>query len=302
MLDVLILAAGRGRRLRPLTDAIPKPLLPLGGKSVLEHHLDRLKTQGFRRVVINLSWLGQQIRQQVGDGRRFGLRIRYSDEGARALETGGGITQALALLASDPFIVINGDIFTDFNYAALTVPPPYAMHLVLAPNPPHHPHGDFGLTAEPAAAEISSGESHADGEPHADGKAPSEVEAPIAAPILGDSRPGGESHARLIPATAGRPCWTYSGIGCFRRQVFENLDIGRFPLRPVLDHAIAHGLASAEIHHGRWLDIGALPQLEAAQQLAGDSSDHASDNSSDDASDDAPDDAPDNSSSDASGD
>lgn len=150
MLDVLILAAGRGERLQPLTDFTPKPLLRLGAQTLLEHHLHRLRAQGFENVVINLAWLGGQIRDYIGDGRRFGLRIRYSEESQGALETGGGIVYALDLLQSDPFVVINGDIFSDFDYARLRIPPratPYAMHLVMVPNPPHNPGGDFSLVA-----------------------------------------------------------------------------------------------------------------------------------------------------------
>jgi len=104
MLEVLILAAGRGRRLRPLTDSTPKALLQVGAESLIERHLRRLAAQGFGEVVINLAWLGEQIRAQLGDGRRFGLRIRYSEEPAGALETGGGIARALRQLRGDPFL------------------------------------------------------------------------------------------------------------------------------------------------------------------------------------------------------
>lgn len=145
MLHVLILAAGRGRRLQPLTDSTPKALLRVGAKTLVERHLERLAAQGFEHAVVNLAWLGGSIREYLGDGRRFGLRIRYSDESEGALETGGGIVQALELLQSDPFIVINGDILCDFDYAGLRVPEPDDMHLVLVDNPPHHPRGDFAL-------------------------------------------------------------------------------------------------------------------------------------------------------------
>ncbi|MGR3913837.1 MAG: nucleotidyltransferase family protein [Gammaproteobacteria bacterium] len=143
--EVLILAAGRGRRLRPLTDATPKALLPLGASTLIGHHLTRLRAQGFGDVVINLAWLGRQIRDALGDGGRFGLRIRYSDEPPGALNTGGGIVRALMLLRGGQFLVINADIVTDFNYANLRIKDGCAMQLVLAPNPPHHPHGDFGV-------------------------------------------------------------------------------------------------------------------------------------------------------------
>ena len=144
--DVLILAAGRGRRLRPLTDATPKALLRVGSKTLLEHHLERLAAQGFGGAVINLAWLGGQIRDFLDDdGRRFGLDVRYSEEPDGALETGGGIVNALGLLRSDPFIVINADVLCDVNYAALAVPDSCDLQLVLAPTPPYRRRGDFDL-------------------------------------------------------------------------------------------------------------------------------------------------------------
>ena len=143
--EVLILAAGRGKRLRPLTDATPKALLPLGEGTLIGRHLARLHERGFSDVVINLAWLGEQIRGALGDGGDFGLRIRYSEEPPGALGTGGGIVRALDLLRGREFLVINADIVTDYDYAALCIPENCAMQLVLAPNPPAHPHGDFGI-------------------------------------------------------------------------------------------------------------------------------------------------------------
>ncbi len=143
-LTVLILAAGRGRRLKPLTDATPKPLLQIAGQTLIEHHLERLAEQGFEDIVINLSWLGEQIDTYLHKAC-YSLNIRYSNEPPDPLETGGGIVQALDLIVSDPFILINGDIWSDFNYADLSVSKAHDMHLVLVPNPPHHPNGDFSL-------------------------------------------------------------------------------------------------------------------------------------------------------------
>ena len=147
----MILAAGRGERMRPLTDLTPKVLLKVGGKPLVQWHLEKLRSAGFERVVINHAWLGAQIEQALGDGRRFGLRIEYSQE-EQALETAGGIANALPLIGADPFLVVNGDIFTDFDFALL-VPRLVAFadtnllaHLVLVDNPPHHPGGDFALT------------------------------------------------------------------------------------------------------------------------------------------------------------
>ena len=147
----MILAAGRGERMRPLTDRIPKVLLEVGGKPLVQWHLEKLRSAGFERIVINHAWLGEQIEQTLGDGQQFGLRIDYSRE-AQALETAGGIAKALPLIGSESFLVVNGDVFTDFDFARL-VPRLVVLaasgllaHLVLVPNPTHHPNGDFALT------------------------------------------------------------------------------------------------------------------------------------------------------------
>ncbi|MCC5858671.1 MAG: nucleotidyltransferase family protein [Ectothiorhodospiraceae bacterium] len=141
----MVLAAGRGRRMRPLTDQTPKPLLSVGGQPLIVWHLQRLAQAGVRDVVVNLAWLGARIRQSLGDGRRWGLRLRYSPERGLGLETGGGIHRALALLGPEPFLVVNGDIWTDMDYAPLLRNPEGLAHLVLVANPDHHPAGDFGL-------------------------------------------------------------------------------------------------------------------------------------------------------------
>lgn len=144
----MILAAGRGERMRPLTDTTPKPLLQVGGKPLIEYHLDALARGGVREVVINLSWKGAQLRQALGDGSRFGLTLHYSDEGEVALETGGGIVKALPLLGPDPFIVVSGDIWSDFplTRAASALCAADVAHFVLVPNPQFHLRGDFGLS------------------------------------------------------------------------------------------------------------------------------------------------------------
>lgn len=141
----MILAAGRGERLRPLTDSLPKPLVEVGGKPLIVWHLQRLAAAGYRQVVINLSWLGDAVRAALGDGSRFGIEIAYSDEGGAALETGGGIYKALPLLGDDPFLVVNGDIYCDHPLTQRALAPGTFAHLVLVPNPAHNPHGDFGL-------------------------------------------------------------------------------------------------------------------------------------------------------------
>ncbi len=141
----MILAAGRGERLRPLTDRLPKPLVEVGGRSLIEHHLHALAAAGFQQVVINLAHLGEKIRERLGDGSAYGVEILYSPEGENGLETGGGIFQALPLLGDDPFLVVNADIYTDFPFATLRAPMQCLAHLVLVDNPPHHPEGDFFL-------------------------------------------------------------------------------------------------------------------------------------------------------------
>ncbi|HTV79632.1 MAG TPA: nucleotidyltransferase family protein [Steroidobacteraceae bacterium] len=142
----MLLAAGRGERMRPLTDHTPKPLLRVGGQPLICWHLAALARAGIREVIINLSWLGAQIREALGDGREFGTRIRYSEEGSPPLETGGGIFKALPLLGPAPFLVVNGDTFTDVDLALLQLSAAAAdARLVMVPNPPQHPQGDFVL-------------------------------------------------------------------------------------------------------------------------------------------------------------
>jgi MurNAc alpha-1-phosphate uridylyltransferase len=148
-MKAMILAAGRGERMRPLTDHIPKPLVPVAGKPLIVYHLEALARAGFREVVINLAYRGAQIREALDDGSRYGVRISYSDEGPEPIETGGGIFKALRLLGADPFLVVNGDVWTDFNVA--TVPPLDGgahARLVMVPNPPHVARGDFALDGE----------------------------------------------------------------------------------------------------------------------------------------------------------
>ncbi|GIX31567.1 MAG: mannose-1-phosphate guanylyltransferase [Porticoccaceae bacterium] len=143
----MILAAGRGERLRPLTESTPKPLLAAGGKPLIQYHLERLAAAGVRQVVINVSWLGEQIEAFVGDGGRFGLEVFWSRE-SEPLETGGGIRRALPLLGPEPFLVVNGDVWTDYPFAELVarpLPEAFDAHLVLVPNPPFKLQGDFDL-------------------------------------------------------------------------------------------------------------------------------------------------------------
>ena len=144
-MKAMILAAGRGERMRPLTDTTPKPLLKVGGKSLIVWHLEHLAKAGFEEIVINHAHLGGQIEAALGDGKQWKLHIQYSPEKI-ALETAGGIANALPLLGDEPFLVVNGDIFADIDFGALELITPNLAHLVMVDNPPQHPQGDFALT------------------------------------------------------------------------------------------------------------------------------------------------------------
>lgn len=215
----MILAAGRGERMRPLTDRLPKPLLEVGGAPLIVHQLRRLAAAGLREVVINHSWLGEQIEHALGDGGRLGVRIRYSPEPGGALETAGGIVQALELL-SDPFIAVNADVWTDYPWERLPRSGDRDAHLVLVDNPPHHTAGDFAL--------------------------------------VGD---------RVLPTARGAPRLTFSGIGRYRKRLFQELSPGRRALGPVLSAAAAAGRVSGEHYAGQWIDVGTPQRLAALDAL-----------------------------------
>lgn len=141
----MILAAGRGERLRPLTDTIPKSLVEVRGKSLLERHLENIRAAGIEDVVINLGWLGQEIRDRIGSGSMFDLTVEYSDEGENVLDTGGGIHKALPLLGREPFLVVNADIYTDIPLASVALLNESVAHIVLVPTPEYRAGGDFDL-------------------------------------------------------------------------------------------------------------------------------------------------------------
>ena len=149
----MILAAGRGERMRPLTDTVPKPLLVAGGKPLIVHLIEQVARAGMKEIVINHSHLGEQIEKYLADGSRYGAHIAYSHEEGGGLETGGGIFKALSLIDTDPFVVINGDIWTDFPFDRLPTRLKGLAHLVLVNNPPQHPQGDFSLYDGKALAE-----------------------------------------------------------------------------------------------------------------------------------------------------
>lgn len=151
-MKAMVLAAGRGERMRPLSDSVPKPLLLAGGKPLIGHMLARLACAGIRHVVINLSWLAERIRAVLRDGAEYGVQISYIEEGPVPLETGGGIVNALPLLGADPFIVVSGDIWTDFDFRRLQLPAGADGQVVLVQNPAHYPRGDFALEGDRVVA------------------------------------------------------------------------------------------------------------------------------------------------------
>lgn len=202
--------------MRPLTDQTPKPLLTVRGKPLIVHHLERLARVGVREVVINLAWLGERIRTALGDGSAFGLSIRYSEEGFPALETGGGIFKALPWLGAGPFLVVNADVYTDFDFATLELAADAWGQLLFVPNPPQHPAGDFALEQQRVTEQ-------------------------------------------------GSPRWTYAGIGLYRAELFRGCEPGRFPLRPLLQRAIAAGRLHGQLYRGQWSDVGTVERLAALQ-------------------------------------
>ena len=242
-MKAMILAAGRGERMRPLTDRTPKPLLPLAGKPMIEYHLEALAAAGVDSVVINQGHLGRLLPAALGDGRRWGLRIHYSWEGFPALETGGGVFRALDRLGPEPFIVINGDVWTDLSPASLPSRPTGLAHLVLVDNPEHNPDGDFllegGQVSDPGGtvgAEAGSGVGTGAG----DGVG-TEVGT-------GASTGVGSDRARLR--------LTFSGIAVYRPELFDGCTDGAFPLAPLLRQAMRAGRVSGEHYRGGWVDVG----------------------------------------------
>ncbi len=236
----MILAAGRGERMRPLTDHTPKPLLQAGGKPLIVWHIERLVHAGITDLVINHAHLGMQIEQTLGDGSRYGARIRYSDEGT-ALETAGGIAFAQHLLGEHPFAVVNGDVYCDYDFthmparAAALANSSDMAHLVLVDNPEHNRKGDFGLFGNRVM-------------PH--GLPPS---------ALGHLFPA----VLHIQPDAPVKNLTFSGIGLYKPQLFAGIARGtKAPLAPLLREQIALGKVSGEYHRGVWVDVGTPQRLE----------------------------------------
>lgn len=218
-MKALILAAGRGERMRPLTDTTPKPMLRVGGKALLEWHIENLRHAGITDIVINHAHLGEVIESGLGDGSRYGVRLRYSREG-EALETAGGIAFALPLLEDDVFAVVNGDVYTEYDMSnfvaraqAFEQHNDCLAHLVLVDNPAHHPEGDFALDAN-------------------------RVER------------------------TGSAMLTYSGLGLYRRAMFDGIVRGsKAKLAPLLYAAIERGALCGEYYDGIWDDVGTPTRL-----------------------------------------
>lgn len=233
-MKALIFAAGLGERMRPLTDTTPKPLLQVGGKRLIEWHLEKLAACGIDDVVINTSWLATQFPEVLGDGARWGLRIRYSYEGATPLETGGGMLHALPLLGDEPFLLVNGDVWTDLDFATLPREPEGLAHLVMVDCPPQATQGDFALDA--------------------DGHVRSDGPQRLTYAGIGVYRPqlmdGWREHSRDAGADDNPP---------------------RFRLAPILRAHMADGRIHGRHHRGRWTDVGTperLARLDA--ELRGD--------------------------------
>ena len=248
-MKAMILAAGLGSRMRPLTDHCPKPLLPVAGKPLIVHHIEQLVAKGIVEIVINHAYLGHMIEEALGDGRQFGCTIHYSAE-SEALETGGGIFNALPLLTAPllaarflttpflttpstepenanknedaPFLLVNGDIWLDWPSIQLPRTIKGLCHLWLVNNPEHNPTGDFVLT---------------------------------------------DANEVLDKQNQSESAFTFSGISLLKPSLFKSSKPGAFPLAPLLRDAMAQGLASGELYTGNWVDVGTPQRLQQVEQL-----------------------------------
>jgi N-acetyl-alpha-D-muramate 1-phosphate uridylyltransferase len=224
----MIFAAGRGERMRPLTDTCPKPLLEAGGRPLIVWQIERLARAGFATIVINHAWLGEQIERALGDGSRWNVRLAYSAEG-EALETAGGIAQALPLLEEDGrpevFVAVSGDVYCEFDYARLrerasrmAEADSPGMHLVMVPNPPFHAEGDFALAGDKVSLD-------------------------------------------------GAPRFTFGNIGLYDTRMFRDLPRGTpHPLTPYYRDTIRAERASGELYDGPWENVGTPAQLKALDE------------------------------------
>nr|WP_211182277.1 nucleotidyltransferase family protein [Advenella sp. EE-W14] len=223
----MILAAGRGERMRPLTDTLPKPLLCAGGKPLIVWHIERLASAGISNIVINHAWLGHKIEETLGNGHQFGVTIKYSAESPKGLETAGGIANALPLLGEQPFLVINGDIWCDWNPTQAVTITDHLQHastqawLLMVDNPPHHPEGDFHL----------------------------------------------DRQGFLHNKTAETINHTFAGIGVYHPSFFRGVNPKQSqPLAPLLRLAMQSRLVAGSLHTGQWIDVGTPERLTLLDQ------------------------------------
>jgi len=212
MKTAMILAAGRGERLRPITDTQPKALCAVKNIPLIEYHIASLAKAGFTRLIINHAHLGGMIRHQLGNGSRWNVEINYSPEPPGGLETGGGIVNALPLLGCEPFVTVNADIFTDYKFEMLKFPPQSLVHLVLINKPAYLSQGDFNLSPSNQLENIN----------------------------------------RLH---------TFAGIACYRPELFQGKNPGRYSVVPLLRELSDRKQATGEIYHGKWIDIGSPERL-----------------------------------------
>lgn len=229
-MKALIFAAGKGERMRPLTHHTPKPLLEVGGKSLIEWHIEKLANCGIHDIVINTSWLAECFEPALGDGSRWNVSLHYSYEGPEPLETGGGMLEALKIIGDETFIAVNGDIWSDFDYSTLPTAVSGLAHLVLVDNPVHNTKGDFALTTN--------------------GKIESHGTDKLTFSGIGIYRPTLFSNWReIIDDVAG-----------------ADETPPRFKLTPLLRHAMRENQISGEHHTGRWADVGTPQRLEELNQ------------------------------------
>ncbi|MFC4727835.1 N-acetylmuramate alpha-1-phosphate uridylyltransferase MurU [Coralloluteibacterium thermophilus] len=232
-MKALVLAAGKGERMRPLTLHTPKPLLPVGGRPLIVWHLEKLARLGIVEVAINTAWLAPRLRGALGDGSAWGLRIAWADEGEEPLETGGALLNALPLLGESPFLLVNGDVWTDFDFGTLPREPDGLAHLVLVDRPAYAARGDFALDR--------------------DGRVREAATPPLTYAGLGVYRPEIlQDWRRHVPADPGT-----------RRTP------PRFPLAPLLRAHMADGRIAGTHHRGRWTDVGTPERLAALDAALG---------------------------------
>ena len=227
-IKAMILAAGRGNRFRPLTDTIPKPLIEVCGKPLIEYHIEKLAAAGITDIVINHAWLGHKLEAALGCGKRWGVNLHYSAEPKGGLETAGGIINALPLLGDLPFLVINGDVYSDFEFDQLieqaqkmTDQTDQKAHLILVPSPEHNASGDFGLL---------------------------------------DSQ---EDNQKVCETGD----YTFAGLSILKPELFAGLEVGFIKLAPILRQAMSNQQVTGSVFEGFWSDVGTYERLEATEEV-----------------------------------